>query len=94
MLRLRFLGPILVEHEGQAVSGLSQGKMLALLGYLAVRRQPLSREHLADLFWQDLPVERGRAKSPRARKQCREQEQVAQRPVPEVTGWYADLKWI
>jgi DNA-binding SARP family transcriptional activator len=43
------------------VRSLSPGKALALLGYLAVRRQPLSREHLADLFWQDLPAQRGRA---------------------------------
>jgi predicted ATPase/DNA-binding SARP family transcriptional activator len=50
-----------VEREGQPASGLQPGKRLALLGYLVAQRQPLSREHLADLLWPDLPAARGRA---------------------------------
>ena len=64
---LRLLGPALVERNGQAVRGLASGKALALLAYLIVygqpsaRGQPVSREHLADLFWRHLPPDRGRA---------------------------------
>jgi predicted ATPase/DNA-binding SARP family transcriptional activator len=61
LIRLQFLGPVQVECEGQVVEHLALGKALALLGYLAVREQPLAREHLADLFWPDLPANRGRA---------------------------------
>jgi predicted ATPase/DNA-binding SARP family transcriptional activator len=50
-----------VEREGQPVHGLESGKALGLLGYLAVRGQPVSREYLADLFWRDKPEDRGRA---------------------------------
>ena len=60
-LRLHFLGPVLVEQEGQSVSGFSSGKTPALLGYLVVQRRPLTHGHLADLLWQDLPERRGRA---------------------------------
>ena len=64
---LCLLGPALVERNGQAVRGLASGKALALLAYLIVygqpsaRGQPVSREHLADLFWRHLPPDRGRA---------------------------------
>ena len=64
---LRLLGPALIERNGKAIYGLASGKALALLAYLIVhgqpgaRGQPLSREHLADLFWRHLPADRGRA---------------------------------
>jgi predicted ATPase/DNA-binding SARP family transcriptional activator len=60
-LCLRLLGAVQVEREGQPVPELQSGLRLALLGYLVAQREPLPREHLADLFWQDLPAERGRA---------------------------------
>lgn len=58
---LQLLGPALVERDGQPVHGLESGKGLGLLGYLAVRDQPASRDHLADLFWSDKTAARGRA---------------------------------
>jgi len=60
-MRLSLLGPVQVVHEGQPVYDLPLGKPLALLGYLITQRKPLLREHLADLFWPDLPADRGRA---------------------------------
>lgn len=59
--RLRLLGPARVVHQGQPVPGLAKGKAMGLLGYLAVQNRPLSREHLADLFWPDKSASRGRA---------------------------------
>jgi DNA-binding SARP family transcriptional activator/predicted ATPase len=61
VFRVRLLGPIQVEREGQPVLGLESGKPLALLGYLIVQDTPVSREYLADLFWRDKPEDRGRA---------------------------------
>jgi adenylate cyclase len=61
LVRLRLLGPAQLEREGQPAGSLASGKALALLGYLAVRDQPVAREHLADLFWPDKPASRGRA---------------------------------
>jgi len=58
---LCLLGPALVERNGQAIPRLASGKALALLAYLVVQGQPVSREHLADLFWRHLPPDRGRA---------------------------------
>ena len=58
---LRFLGPARVERNGQAVGRLASGKALALLAYLVVQGQPVSRERLVDLFWRRLPPGRGRA---------------------------------
>ncbi len=59
--RLRFLGPITIEQDKEPVSGFRSRKALALLAYLAIQDQPVPRERLADLFWQDLPESRGRA---------------------------------
>jgi predicted ATPase/DNA-binding SARP family transcriptional activator len=58
---VRLLGPAQVEREGQPAGSPASGKALALLGYLAVRDQPVAREHLAELFWPDKPANRGRA---------------------------------
>jgi DNA-binding SARP family transcriptional activator len=56
---LRFLGPARVRRDGE--SQFTSPKLLALLGYLAVAGGPVPRERLADLFWGDKPVQRGRA---------------------------------
>ena len=58
--RLCLLGPVLVEWAGQVVRGFESHKALALLGYLAAQDHPLSRPHLADLFWRDKSEARGR----------------------------------
>jgi predicted ATPase/DNA-binding SARP family transcriptional activator len=59
--RLRFLGPVQVERDGQPVLDFRSRKALALLGYLAVQDRPLPREHLVDLFWEDRAETPGRA---------------------------------
>ena len=59
--RLRLLGPVQVERDGEPVGGFESRKALALLGYLAVHDGPIPREQLADLFWGDKPEARGRA---------------------------------
>ena len=61
VFHLRFLGVVQVESDGEPVSGFRSRKALALLGYLAVQNRPVSREHLVDLFWEDMPEARGRA---------------------------------
>ncbi|MBN1220729.1 MAG: AAA family ATPase [Anaerolineae bacterium] len=58
---LRFLGPVQVEREGKPVRGFRSRKALALLGYLAAQKQPVSREGLVDLFWEGITEARGRA---------------------------------
>lgn len=50
MLRLYLLGNPRLEDNGRAAN-LSRRKALALLAYLAVSRQPRSRDELAALFW-------------------------------------------
>ncbi len=57
---LSLLGNVQVEHNGAPVQGFESRKALALLCYLAVRAQPLSRTHLADLFWGDKSEAHGR----------------------------------
>jgi ABC-type oligopeptide transport system substrate-binding subunit/DNA-binding SARP family transcriptional activator len=61
ILLLRLLGPVQVEREGEPARGFRSRKAMALLGYLAVQNKPVSREHLADLFWGDKSETRGRA---------------------------------
>lgn len=58
--RLRFLGMIQVEKEGVLLRDFESRKALALLGYLARQDQPVSRSHLAGLFWGDKEEARGR----------------------------------
>ncbi|HXV60072.1 MAG TPA: bacterial transcriptional activator domain-containing protein, partial [Vicinamibacteria bacterium] len=58
-LRLHLLGPVRVERRGMPVRGFESRKALGLLCYLAAERQPLSRAHLADMFWCDKPEARG-----------------------------------
>ncbi|MFN2220234.1 MAG: SARP family transcriptional regulator, partial [Anaerolineae bacterium] len=52
-LSLRFLGPPLIELDGQPVH-LGRHKAVALLAYLALTRQPHSRDALATLLWPEL----------------------------------------
>ena len=61
ILRLRLLGPVQVERDGEPVGGFESRKALALLGYLALQGQPVPREHLVDLLWGDKTEARGRA---------------------------------
>jgi len=61
ILRLRLLGTVQVEQDGEPVRGFKSRKALALLGYLAAQGKPVPREHLTDLFWGNKPEARGRA---------------------------------
>ncbi|GIK38497.1 MAG: transcriptional activator [Chloroflexota bacterium] len=58
--RLRLLGMIRVEKKGVLLRDFESRKALALLGYLARQDQPVSRSHLAGLFWGDKEEARGR----------------------------------
>jgi DNA-binding SARP family transcriptional activator len=57
---LSLLGRLRLERDGFPVNGFESRKAQALLGYLAVQGQPVTRSHLADLFWSDKPEARGR----------------------------------
>ncbi len=59
--RLRFLGTVQIERDGKPIRGFRSRKALAVLGYLAVQNQPVPREQLADLFWEDKSETEGRA---------------------------------
>lgn len=59
-LKLCVFGPPRLERDGQPLE-VSRRKALALLIYLAVTRQPHSRDALATLFWQDSDQREGRA---------------------------------
>lgn len=65
-IHLGLLGIPRISLQGQIVHGFHSRKALSLLCYLAVRAQPLSRTHLADLFWGDKPEAKGRANLSRA----------------------------
>ncbi|GAK53503.1 Glr1376 protein [Candidatus Moduliflexus flocculans] len=56
-LKLTLFGAPQVELNGKRIA-LKTRKAFALLAYLAVSRQPQSRETLATLFWPDFPAER------------------------------------
>ncbi|MFN2130426.1 MAG: ATP-binding protein, partial [Anaerolineae bacterium] len=58
-LTLRLLGPPLIELNGCTVQ-LGRRKALALLAYLALTRQPHSRDALATLLWPELDQSRAR----------------------------------
>lgn len=60
ILRIRLLGPIQIEKDGVALHEFGSRKALALLAYLARQDQPVSRNHLAALFWPDKAKGRGR----------------------------------
>ncbi len=57
---IRLLGAIQVEKEGVPLRDFESRKTLALLGYLIMQNRPMSRSHLADLFWGDKPEATGR----------------------------------
>lgn len=67
LFRLCLLGAPRVTLDGQPVTGFRTRKCLALLCYLAARstelgsNAPLSRMHLTNLFWGDLPESNGRS---------------------------------
>jgi DNA-binding SARP family transcriptional activator len=52
-------GLVLLDENGQPVSSLGP-RNLALLTYLALAAKPLSRDHVADLFWGDRDEDRAR----------------------------------
>src|SRR5262249_21707174 len=58
-LALSFLGPPLVERDGQAIE-LPARKAVALLAYLAVSVKPQPRDTLAAIFWPDSDQPRAR----------------------------------
>ena len=66
VFRLDLLGIPQITFQGQPAHGFYSRKVPALIGYLAVRAQPVSRAHLADLFWGDMPEAQGRANLSRA----------------------------
>jgi predicted ATPase/DNA-binding SARP family transcriptional activator len=59
-IRLQLLGTVQVERDGERVEGFRSRKALGLLGYLAAQGQPVPRERLADLLWEDKPEAKGR----------------------------------
>ena len=52
-------GLVLLDEDGRAISSLGP-RNLALLAYLALATKPLSRDHVAELFWGDRDEERAR----------------------------------
>ncbi len=61
MYTLSLFGPVSIEQGGQPLAGLRSRKALALLAYLAVHNNPLSRAHLAEIFWPEEAEDRGLA---------------------------------
>jgi hypothetical protein len=58
-LRILAASPRLEDSYGIEID-FPKGKALALLGYLAVQREPVSRDQLAHLFWPDVAAARQR----------------------------------
>jgi DNA-binding SARP family transcriptional activator/TolB-like protein len=52
-------GLVLLDEDGRAVSSLGP-RNLALLAYLALANKPLSRDHVAEIFWGDRDEDRAR----------------------------------
>src|SRR6185503_10603132 len=59
-LKLFLLGSPRIERDGVRV-GVERRKVIALLAYLAMMRQPHSRDTLATLFWTDTNQARARS---------------------------------
>ncbi|MGC9356885.1 MAG: ATP-binding protein, partial [Anaerolineae bacterium] len=59
-LRVRLLGNIEVEYEGQQVTSFESDKARALMVYLLLHSRALRREVLAGLLWGDRPESRAR----------------------------------
>lgn len=60
-LRLRLLGPLAVERDGQPLTSQLLAKAQALLAYLALTQQPQARAQLLVLLWGDSPQEAAQA---------------------------------
>jgi DNA-binding SARP family transcriptional activator len=60
LITLRVLGVVQVHRDGQRLRGFESRKALALLCYLALRDQALSRDHIVDLLWPDKDAAHGR----------------------------------
>lgn len=58
-MELLLLGPPLVIRDGQPIR-FDRRQPLALLAYLACAHEPVSRDHLAFLFWPDIPQAQAR----------------------------------
>ena len=56
---LQLLGPVSLRSDGAAARAVRR-KSIALLAYLIAEERAFSRDHLADLFWPDLSLERAR----------------------------------
>ena len=65
-VRVRLLGPVAVEVDGQPVTGFRSHKTLALLAFLVTEQRPVARNYLATLFWPDAPLADGRGHLRRA----------------------------
>jgi predicted ATPase/DNA-binding SARP family transcriptional activator len=59
-LELTTLGGLTLSYDGVPLTGLASSKAEALVVYLACAKRTQPREVLADLLWDDLPLERAR----------------------------------
>ncbi len=55
----RLLGTLKLEKDGEPLPKLRSRKMAGLLAYLLRHNGPVLRSELADIFWPDLPEQRG-----------------------------------
>ncbi|HMQ50842.1 MAG TPA: tetratricopeptide repeat protein [Anaerolineae bacterium] len=60
LFRARLLGSVQIDRDGEPVQGFKSRKALALLGYLAEERQPVSRDTIIQLFWPEKSESRAR----------------------------------
>ncbi len=60
-IQIRLLGRVKIEQDGVPVTGFESRKALALVCYLAVQNQAISRSELAALFWGDKSTAQSRA---------------------------------
>ncbi len=62
MRKINLLGTVRVESSGEDLPRFRSQRTMALLGYVAIERRPLTRSHLAALFWPDDTLESGKEK--------------------------------
>ena len=60
-MQLKLLGVVQVRWEKGAPPRFRSQRTMALLGYLVAEQRPLSRDHLATLFWPDEDPAKGKA---------------------------------
>ena len=65
-VKVRLLGPVLVEVNGRPFTSFRSHKTVALLAYLVIEGRPVARNYLAELFWPDAPAAEGRGHLRRA----------------------------